>query len=340
MDDVPLPLLKVQELRTGFVVGGQSVSILNGVSFELSQGEVMGVVGESGSGKSMTALSIMRLLSRTRLAVTGGKVLWLGRDLLTLDDKAMQRTRGKEIAMIFQDPMTSLNPILTVGRQMTEALQFHLKMGKSASVSYGQELLELVGIPDPARRMREYPHQFSGGMRQRAMIAMALSCDPRLLICDEPTTALDVTVQAQILELLKRLAKERNMAVILITHDLGVVAGLADRVCVMYAGNVVETGTVDEVFKQPQHPYTLALLKCVPGLDHPRKEAIPTIRGAAPDLLKRATGCMFRPRCTYAVATCADVEPKLRGAASMQQRACHVNIWDKLSTKSDTKQTN
>ena len=172
------------------------------------------------------------------------------------------------------------------------------------------------------------------------MIAMALSCDPRLLICDEPTTALDVTVQAQILELLKRLAKERNMAVILITHDLGVVAGLADRVCVMYAGNVVETGTVDEVFKQPQHPYTLALLKCVPGLDHPRKEAIPTIRGAAPDLLKRAPGCMFRPRCTYAVATCGDVEPKLRGAASMQQRACHVNIWDKLSTKSDTKQTN
>ena len=264
------PLLEVTDLRTQFFTQDGVVKAVNGVSFTLGEGEALGLVGESGCGKSVSALSLMRLIPQPPGRIVSGQVIFDGRDLLKLKEDDMRKVRGNDIAMIFQDPMTSLNPVLTIGRQISEALELHKGMDRSAARKRTIELLELVGIPAARNRVDDYPHQFSGGMRQRVMIAMALSCEPKLLLADEPTTALDVTIQAQILDLIARLRRELGMAIIMITHDLGVVAGIADRINVMYAGYIVETGTVDEIFHRPRHPYTLGLLKSIPRLDEPR----------------------------------------------------------------------
>ncbi len=322
-------LLEVQDLKTYFKVKAGKVRAVDGVSFAIKPGEKLGVVGESGCGKSVTALSIMRLLPQPPGEIAGGSVLFEDQDLLELPESAMCKIRGGKIGMIFQDPLTCLNPTMTVGKQIAEGLRIHLKLTGDQALKRAISLLDQVGIPDAATRANAYPHQFSGGMRQRVMIAMALACNPKLLIADEPTTALDVTVQAQILELINGVCNEFGTAVILITHDLGVVAGMTDRVVVMYAGKVVETAPTDELFENPRHPYTLGLLSSIPRLDEQRTSELKTIEGAPPDMLKPPPGCPFMPRCAFARGICRTMPPldPVAGNAA-HRKACWVDVTD------------
>jgi oligopeptide transport system ATP-binding protein len=320
------PLLSVRGLRTYFFTQEGVVHAVNGISYDLAAGETLGIVGESGCGKSVGVLSVMRLIPQPPGKIVGGEVIFEGRDLLRLSGDEMRRVRGKKIAMVFQDPMTSLNPVLTIHQQIAEALQLHLQMDKVAARRRSIELLEMVNIPRAAERVDDYPHQFSGGMRQRAMIAMALACNPQVLIADEPTTALDVTIQAQIIDIVKRLRRELGMAVIWITHDLGVVAGLADRVAVMYAGYIVEMAEVGALYGDPRHPYTLGLLRSIPRLDAERKSRLTPIDGLPPDLVDMPPGCPFAPRCLYAVARCSQENPVLAMVAEGHWVACWVDV--------------
>jgi oligopeptide/dipeptide ABC transporter ATP-binding protein len=303
-------LLDIDGLKVSFRTEDGLVRAVDGISIGVSKGEVLGIVGESGSGKSVTMMSVMRLIIDPNVRFEG-RVLYQGRDLMELSQDDMRDVRGKEIAMIFQDPMTSLNPVYTVGWQIEEQINAHESLPKGEARSRVIQLLRAVGIPNPETRIDDYPHQFSGGMRQRVMIAMGLSCNPDLLIADEPTTALDVTIQAQILELIKRLRQEFDSAIVLITHDMGVVADIADRVVVMYAGRVVEQGPKDEVFRNPQHPYTWGLLNSIPRLDRPKARRLSTIPGQPPSMLALPAGCRFRPRCPYAFDRCAVEDPAL-----------------------------
>ena len=293
-------LLTVEDLRVQFWTSRGTIYAVNGISFDIAPGETLGIVGESGCGKSVTALALLGILPRAGRAV-GGRASFEGRDLLAMSDAQLRGIRGKDIAMIFQDPMTSLNPVLTIGRQIREVLETHFGMSRKEADARTAELLDRVGIPSAKLRLKDYPHQFSGGMRQRAMIAMALACEPKLLIADEPTTALDVTIQAQILDLLRELVREQNSALILITHDLGVVAGMCERVNVMYAGTFVETGTADLLFARPRHPYTLGLLQSVPRLDAARGGRLQPIPGAPRNMLSPPAACPFQPRCRFEV---------------------------------------
>ncbi|MFQ5848103.1 MAG: ABC transporter ATP-binding protein [Candidatus Methylomirabilales bacterium] len=317
-------LLQVKELQTHFFTHEGVVRAVDGVSYDVREGETVAVVGESGCGKSVSALSIMRLIPFPPGRIVGGEIWFHGKNLLALNDEEIRRVRGKEIAMVFQEPMTSLNPALTIGLQLTETLETHLDMSPSDAQGRAAELLRLVGIPEPERRLAQYPHQFSGGMRQRVMIAMALSCNPNLILADEPTTALDVTIQAQILELMKELSQRFGVAMIIITHNLGVVARYADRVNVMYAGKVIEQGSAREIYYRPRHPYTLGLLRSVPRLDQPRKAKLDPIDGQPPDLANLPPGCSFRPRCKFAVDQCAHEVPPLTEVCTEHLSACWV----------------
>jgi oligopeptide transport system ATP-binding protein len=313
-------LLDVIDLHTTFTTSEGEVRAVDGVSFNLRPGEVLGLVGESGCGKSVSALSIMRLVASSRARISG-TVNFEGRNLLALSDAEMRKIRGGQIAMIFQDPMVSLNPVLTIGTQLTEGIQQHLGLSGSAARKRAAEMLDLVGIPSASKRLDDYQHQFSGGMRQRAMIAMALSCEPRLLIADEPTTALDVTIQAQILDLMRRLREQLGMAMILITHDLGVAAGNCDRINVMYAGRIVETAHVDPIFEQPMMPYTWGLLDSMPRLDHVHGSLLHTIEGAPPELTDSRDRCRFAPRCEFVREVCREREPALTERESAEHLA-------------------
>jgi oligopeptide transport system ATP-binding protein len=315
------PLLSVEDLRVQFWTRRGTIHAVNGVSFDIAPGETLGIVGESGCGKSVTALALLGILPRAG-KVVGGRAIFEDRDLLQLSDRQLRRVRGKEIAMIFQDPMTSLNPVLTIGRQITEALETHFGMKGKAAEKRAAELLDRVGIPTANKRVRDYPHQFSGGMRQRAMIAMALACQPKLMIADEPTTALDVTIQAQILDLLRELVAEENAALILITHDLGVVAGMCERVNVMYAGMFMETGSAYQLFAQPRHPYTVGLLQSIPRLDAARGERLHPIEGIPRDMLSAPQACPFQPRCRYEVELSRKEVPPLLEIEPGHKVAC------------------
>ncbi|HTQ32770.1 MAG TPA: ABC transporter ATP-binding protein, partial [Stellaceae bacterium] len=295
------PLLEVRNLRTEFRTGAGVVRAVDGVSYSVDPGETVAVVGESGSGKSVGALSILRLIPSPPGRVVGGEVIFGGRDLMKLSDAEMREVRGGEIGMVFQEPMTSLNPVLSIGRQITEMIEQHRGTDRAAAEKRAAELLGLVGIADAARRLKQYPHQLSGGMRQRVMIAIALACEPKLIIADEPTTALDVTIQAQILELMQRLTHQLGVALIVITHNLGIVARYAHRVNVMYAGRIVESGPAAAIYHEPHHPYTMALLKSVPRLDRPRQARLDPIEGQPPDLTRLDRGCSFRARCRFAL---------------------------------------
>ncbi|WP_144935315.1 ABC transporter ATP-binding protein [Paenibacillus sp. 32O-W] len=317
-------LLDVKGLRTQFTREQGKVNAVDGVDLHVNKGEVLGLVGESGCGKSVTSLSIMRLLKNTPGKIVGGTVHFGDRDLVNLPENEMRKIRGKDIAMIFQEPMTSLNPVLKIGRQLEEAIMLHLKYDKKQARQHAIHMLDLVGIPRAAEIIHEYPHQLSGGMRQRVMIAMAMSCHPQLLIADEPTTALDVTIQAQILELMKKLKADNNMSILLITHDLGVVAEMCDRVVVMYAGRVVEEGDVLDIFDHPQHPYTKGLIRSVPKLRQPVKR-LESIPGNVPDLTNMPRGCKFAPRCAEAMAICHEKEPELLVNAG---RSCRCWLYD------------
>ena len=315
------PLLSIEDLRVRFWTSRGMVHAVNGISFDVRAGETLGLVGESGCGKSVTALAAMGILPRAA-RIPSGSIKLEGRELIGLSERAWRRVRGKEIAMIFQDPMTSLNPVLTIGAQLREAIEEHLELDRKAANKRAIELLEQVGIPSAQDRLKSYPHQFSGGMRQRVMIAIALACEPKLLIADEPTTALDVTIQAQILDLLRELVGERDTALVLITHDLGVVAGTCERVQVMYAGTLVETGTADAVFASPRHPYTLGLLQSVPRLDVGRRQPLRPIPGAPRNMLSEPDSCPFAPRCRYRVEHCTQELPELRRLDTGQRAAC------------------
>jgi len=305
------PLLEVRELHTEFRTGAGTVRAVDGISYTVEAGETVAIVGESGSGKSVEALSIMRLIPNPPGRIVSGEVLFDGRDLRTLSEAEMRQVRGRDIGMVFQEPMTSLNPVLTIGRQITETLEQHQGADRAAADKRAVELLEMVGIADPRRRLNQYPHQLSGGMRQRVMIAIALACSPKLIIADEPTTALDVTIQAQILELMKSLTQRLGVAQIIITHNLGVVARYASRVNVMYAGRIVEAGPADAIYHNPRHPYTIALLRSVPRLDQPRRARLDPVEGQPPDLTRLDGGCAFRPRCRFAIDKCAASYPPL-----------------------------
>jgi oligopeptide/dipeptide ABC transporter ATP-binding protein len=305
------PLLEINDLHTEFRTGAGLVRAVDGVTYSVDAGETVAVVGESGSGKSVTALSVLRLIPDPPGRITSGSVMFAGRDLLLLSEPEMREIRGGAIGMVFQEPMTSLNPVLTIGRQITETLEQHRGLDRAEAETRAIALLNQVGIAEPARRLRQYPHQLSGGMRQRVMIAIALACDPKLIIADEPTTALDVTIQAQILELMKALTRDRGIALIIITHNLGVVARYADRVNVMYAGRIVESGPAAEIYHRPKHPYTVALLRSVPRLDRPRQARLDPVEGQPPDLTKLDAGCAFRPRCRLADEGCAVAHPPL-----------------------------
>ena len=315
-------LLEVNDLATHFFTQDGVVKAVDGISFDLDEGEILGIVGESGCGKSVSALSIMRLVANPPGRTVRGEVLFDGEDILKLDDAEMRHIRGNRIAMVFQEPMTSLNPVLTIGRQLTETLELHQHMNKSQALDRAAELLRIVGIPDAERRLKDYPHQFSGGMRQRVMIAMALSCNPRLIIADEPTTALDVTIQAQILELMQDLAQQFGTALVIITHNLGVVARYASRVVVMYAGKIIETGSATEIYHNPRHPYTLGLLASVPRLDATEREKLEAIEGLPPDLIDLPEGCSFAPRCRFAIERCTQETPQLRVTVDRHEAAC------------------
>ncbi|AGL49423.1 MULTISPECIES: ABC transporter ATP-binding protein [Thermotoga] len=321
------PLLRVENLKTYFYTEDGVVKAVDGVSFEVREGETLGIVGESGSGKSVTSLSIMRLLDQNG-KIVDGKIIFKGRNLLELSENEMRKIRGKEIAMIFQEPMVALNPVFTIGDQIMEAIILHQNVSEKEARKMAIDLLRKVGIPEPEKRVDEYPHQLSGGMRQRAMIAMALSCRPSLLIADEPTTALDVTIQAQILELMKELQKEYGMAIILITHDMGVVAEMSDKVAVMYAGKVVEYGDVKTIFTEPKHPYTYALLESIPRIDV-EQERLKSIPGNVPDPLNFPPGCKFHPRCEFFEKGKCDVEePELEDLDGNHKVRCF--FWQKL----------
>jgi oligopeptide/dipeptide ABC transporter ATP-binding protein len=315
-------LLDVRGLRTQFHTKAGVVRAVDGVSWNVRKGETVALVGESGCGKSVSALSVMRLVSAPAGRIVEGEILFKGRDLLALPEEEMRKVRGREIGMIFQEPMTSLNPVLTVGRQLTEPLEIHLGMRKAQAHARAIELLSLVGITDGPRRLRQFPHQFSGGMRQRIMIAMALACDPALILADEPTTALDVTIQAQILELMKSLSRRLDVAILMITHNLGVVARYADRVNVMYAGKIVERASARELYANPRHPYTLGLLRSVPRLDEPRRAKLRPIPGQPPDLSRLPAGCSFAPRCAYVVDRCRAEVPPLAELSADHLSAC------------------
>ena len=315
-------LLEINDLRTYFFTQDGIVKAVDGISYDLEEGEILGIVGESGCGKSVSALSIMRLVANPPGRIVGGEVLFDGEDVLKLSDAEMRHIRGNRIAMVFQEPMTSLNPVLTIGRQLTETLELHQNMNKSQARERSVELLTIVGIPDAERRIKDYPHQFSGGMRQRVMIAMALSCNPRLIIADEPTTALDVTIQAQILELMQGLSTEFGTALIVITHNLGVVARYAHRVNVMYAGKIIETGSAIDIYHNPKHPYTIGLLKSVPRLDEAIKAKLDPIDGMPPDLVNLPEGCSFAPRCKFAYERCLEETPPLMPILNGHESAC------------------
>ena len=318
-------LLKVKDLNVSFHTYAGEVQAVRGVNFEVEQGEAVAIVGESGCGKSVTAKAIMKLLSTPPASYKKGSIIFNGKELIKMKEKEMQKIRGNEISMIFQDPMTSLNPTSKIGYQIVEAVMKHNRISRKEANKRAVEMLELVGIPQPSKRVNQYPHEFSGGMRQRAMIAMALACQPRLLIADEPTTALDVTIQAQILELMKELQQKTETSIILITHDLGVVAEMCDRVIVMYAGKVVETGTTREIFEKPQHPYTRGLLKSVPRLDMEKNKPLSPIIGTPPDLLDPPIGCSFFPRCEDAMRICREHSPELEEVEDSQITACWLH---------------
>jgi oligopeptide/dipeptide ABC transporter ATP-binding protein len=315
------PLLAVEDLKTYFRTDGGVARAVDGVSFGLSRGETLGLVGESGCGKSVTSLSVMRLIPTPPGEIESGEVRFKGRDLLGLDESDMRHVRGNDIAMVFQEPMTSLNPVFTCGYQIDEAVMLHQELDRRAARRKTVEMLNLVGIPDAEQRADEYPHQLSGGMRQRVMIGMALSCNPDILIADEPTTALDVTIQAQILELISKLQEEFGMAVLMITHDLGVIAEVADRVAVMYAGKIVESGNVSEIFGSPSHPYTQGLLASIPKLSQ-RKDRLSVIPGTVPDATHFPDACRFSPRCGLADSICRSVEPELLEVGEGHASAC------------------
>jgi oligopeptide transport system ATP-binding protein len=317
-------LLEVRHLETRFFTQDGIVHAVNDLSFHVDEGETLGIVGESGSGKSISMLSVMGLIPTPPGKITRGEVLFEGRDLLKVSAEAMRQIRGNRIAMIFQDPMTSLNPVLRVSRQLTEALQLHQKMTADQARSRAIELLQQVGIPAAADRVDNYPHQFSGGMRQRVMIAMGLSCSPKLLIADEPTTALDVTIQAQIVELIKQLRDQLKMAIIWITHDLAFLAGLADRIMVMYAGQVVEQASRQDLYKNPRHPYTIGLLQSIPRLDEDCRETLQAIEGLPPSLVNYPQGCPFAPRCRFAIERCSSENPLLESIGPDHTVACWV----------------
>ena len=310
------PLLDIRGLHTEFRTGAGIVRAVDGISYTVNAGETVAIVGESGSGKSVGAMSILRLIPDPPGRITAGEVLFDGRDLLKLREEEMRQLRGSQIGMIFQEPMTSLNPVLTIERQLTETLEQHRGATRAQAVERAMELLRLVGIADAGRRLKQYPHQLSGGMRQRVMIAIALACDPKLIIADEPTTALDVTIQAQILELMKELTQRLNIALIVITHNLGIVARYATRVNVMYAGRIVESGSAAAIYHDPRHPYTIALLRSVPRLDRPRQARLEPVEGQPPDLTRLDGGCAFRPRCRFAVEACALSRPVLAQAGA------------------------
>ncbi len=319
-------LLEVKGLKTRFYTQDGVVHAVNGISYTLDEGETLGIVGESGCGKSVSVLSLLRLIPEPPGKIVGGEVLFEGRDLLKMDSEEIRRVRGRKIAMVFQDPMTSLNPVLTIGQQVSEALELHLGMSKREARKRTIELLEMVGIPEAEKRIDDYPHQFSGGMRQRVMIAMGLSCNPMILIADEPTTALDVTIQAQIIDLVKRLQDEIGMAVIWITHDLGIVAGLVEKVMVMYAGYIVERASVKDLYGDPRHPYTIGLLGSVPRLDEKRKKRLFSMKGLPPDLINLPPCCPFAPRCDYVIDRCLKEMPPLMPVAPGHEIACWVDV--------------
>ena len=325
------PLLEVRGLHTEFRTGAGLVRAVDGVSYTVEHGETVAIVGESGSGKSVGALSILRLIPDPPGLITAGEILFDGRDLRGLSEAEMRQVRGRDIGMVFQEPMTSLNPVLTIGRQITETVEQHQGADAPAAERRALELLEMVGISDAARRLRQYPHQLSGGMRQRVMIAIALACSPKLLIADEPTTALDVTIQAQILELMKSLTRRLGVAQIIITHNLGVVARYAARVNVMYAGRIVEAGSAEAIYHNPRHPYTMALLKSVPRLDRPRQARLDPVDGQPPDLTRLDGGCSFRPRCRFAVAQCAEARPPLLPAGDASHLAACFRVAEALA---------
>ena len=317
-------LLDVRNLHTEFRTGAGVVRAVDGISYSVDPGEIVAIVGESGSGKSVGALSVLRLIPNPPGRITAGEIVFDGRNLLDLSEDEMRHVRGGDIGMVFQEPMTSLNPVLTIGRQITETVEQHRGADPATAHNRAVELLGLVGIADAERRLRQYPHQLSGGMRQRIMIAIALACDPKLIIADEPTTALDVTIQAQILELMQQLTRRLGVALIIITHNLGVVARYARRVNVMYAGRIVESGTAAAIYHDPHHPYTIALLHSVPRLDRPRQARLDPIEGQPPDLTRLGPGCSFQPRCRFAVERCATAPPPLVPAGAQgQSAACY-----------------
>jgi peptide/nickel transport system ATP-binding protein len=339
---VGAPLLSVEDLRVSFRTDDGVVHAVDGISYTVEQGKTLGIVGESGSGKTVSSLTTLGL-TRTRGSQIDGRIMFQGQDLVAMSDDELRRIRGNDVAMIFQDPLSALHPFYKVGFQLVEAMQAHRKISRSAGRARAVELLELVGIPDPRRRVDQYPHEFSGGMRQRAMIAMALANEPKLLIADEPTTALDVTVQAQILELLNDLQKRLGMAIIIITHDLGIVAEIADHIGVMYAGRIVERGTAQEIFHAPEHPYTWGLLKSIPRLDNPRDEELVPISGRPPSLIKRPGGCHFHPRCPYVQESHKRIDPRLEpivgddghAVACLLEPSVRQRIWEGLKEGRD-----
>jgi oligopeptide/dipeptide ABC transporter ATP-binding protein len=328
-------LLQVRNLTTQFFTSSGIVRAVDNVSFDVDEGETVAVVGESGCGKSVSALSILRLVPWPPGKIVGGNINFRGQNLLEMNDADIRRVRGREISMVFQEPMTSLNPVLSIGLQLTETMQHHLELTPAQALKRAAELLEMVGISEPKRRLSQFPHHLSGGMRQRVMIALALSCEPKLIIADEPTTALDVTIQAQILELMKDLTKRLGVALVVITHNLGVVARYADRVNVMYAGKIIEMGSAQQIYHQPHHPYTLGLLASVPRMDQPRGTRLIPIDGQPPDLTRLDGGCAFRPRCRFAVDRCGQEFPPLEDVDSGHVSACwRVNEINELKNAS------
>ncbi len=336
------PLLSVEDLRVSFGTDDGIVHAVDGISYDLEAGKTLGIVGESGSGKTVSSLTTLGL-TRSKRSRIEGRIIFQGQDMVSMDVNHLRRVRGNDVAMIFQDPLSALHPFYKVGVQLVEAMQAHRRISKSAARNRAAELLELVGIPDPKRRVDQYPHEFSGGMRQRAMIAMALANEPKLLIADEPTTALDVTVQAQILSLLQDLQKRLGTAIIIITHDLGVVAEIADDICVMYAGRIVERGSTEEIFNSPQHPYTWGLLRSIPRLDNPRDEELVPISGRPPSLINRPSGCHFHPRCPYVREAHKRVDPKLSAVdgsaehvvACLLESSVRSRIWEGIQSGRD-----